>query len=46
MTMAVVRKSYHCHIMTEETQFYQISAPDLLSKTLPRGTPDGIKRKT
>lgn len=46
MTMAVVRKLYHWNLMTEETQsFYQISAPDLLSKTFPRGNPDGIKKK-
>lgn len=31
--------------MTEITQFYQVSALDLLSKTFSRGNPDGIKRK-
>lgn len=45
VTRAVVKKLYSWNLMTEETElFSQVSAPELLCKTLPRGNPDGIKR--
>lgn len=44
VTRAVVKKLYSWNLMTEETElFSQVSAPELLCKTLPRGNPDGIK---
>lgn len=44
MIVAVVRKPYHRKLMTEETQFYQVSTPVLLSKVFARGNSDGTKK--
>lgn len=45
MTVAVVKILHHGNLMTEETQFYQVPTPVLLSKTFPRGNSDGTKKK-